>query len=168
MKVVFLNGCSTRPQVKYLLESNVPAVIATARPIDDTIARKLSVAFYKALTKGGDEIAGGRNIRGAFESAKGFIAAGHGGRTREFVVENPVPEDVTDNLGSPGTSSSGRVLRRLNAGAFSPAILSLAYPSCRPSSTPLSGPFGGYSPSPEPRRPFSSVAAVLCASCSTC
>ena len=35
LKLVFLNGCSTRPQVKRLLDAGVPAVIATARPIDD-------------------------------------------------------------------------------------------------------------------------------------
>jgi hypothetical protein len=101
LKFVFLNGCSTRPQVKFLLESNVPAVIATARPIDDTIARQLSVAFYSALTKGGNQIEGGRNIRGAFETAKGFIAAGHGERTRDLVAKNPAPEDVADSLGLP-------------------------------------------------------------------
>ena len=52
LKLVFLNGCSTRPQVKRLLDAGVPAVIATARPIDDAVATEFAVAFYQALTTG--------------------------------------------------------------------------------------------------------------------
>ena len=52
LKLVFLNGCSTRPQVKRLLDAGVPAVIATARPIDDRVATEFAVAFYQALTTG--------------------------------------------------------------------------------------------------------------------
>ena len=50
---MFLNGCSTRPQVQRLLDAGIAAVIATARPIDDRAACKLAVAFYEALTDGG-------------------------------------------------------------------------------------------------------------------
>src|SRR5271157_4995618 len=52
LKLVFLNGCSTRPQVKRLLDAGAPAVIATARPIDDHVATEFAVAFYQALTTG--------------------------------------------------------------------------------------------------------------------
>src|SRR5688572_26316242 len=34
LRLVFLNGCSTQPQVQALLEANVAAVVATARAID--------------------------------------------------------------------------------------------------------------------------------------
>ena len=70
LKVVFLNGCSTGPQVKALLDARVPAVIATARPIGDVVARDLAVAFYQALTIGDKECRHrqrpepGRGVRG--------------------------------------------------------------------------------------------------------
>ena len=35
LKLVILNGCSTKGQVKTLLDNRVPIVIATNRPIDD-------------------------------------------------------------------------------------------------------------------------------------
>src|SRR5205823_4133848 len=69
LQLAFLNGCSTKPQVQRLLDAGVPAVIATARPINDRTARELAVAFYTALTKGGDSIQGGQSLLGAFEAA---------------------------------------------------------------------------------------------------
>ncbi len=44
--LVFLNGCSTRAQISDLLEAGVSAVVATARPIDDRVAREVAVEFY--------------------------------------------------------------------------------------------------------------------------
>lgn len=49
VQVVFLNGCSTRQQVKALFEAGVPAVIATSIPIADTAAKEFADIFYKAL-----------------------------------------------------------------------------------------------------------------------
>lgn len=66
LKLVFLNGCATKDQVKLLHDAGVPAVIATAVKISDTKATKLATAFYDALVKG-------YNIFGAFESARGYI-----------------------------------------------------------------------------------------------
>ncbi len=50
LKLVFLNGCSTQGQVKYLLQSGVKAVIATAVPIDDNKAVVFAQNFYRALS----------------------------------------------------------------------------------------------------------------------
>ncbi|MBX2872795.1 MAG: CHAT domain-containing protein [Saprospiraceae bacterium] len=49
LKLVFLNGCSTREQVEALFDAGVPAVIATTVPIADTAAREFAAIFYKAL-----------------------------------------------------------------------------------------------------------------------
>ncbi len=115
LQLAFLNGCSTRPQVQRLLEAGVPAVIATARPINDHTARELAVAFYTALTKGGDAIQGGQSLLGAFEAAKGFVVAREGGQARGLVTRDLGGEDVTDAHGfpwglviRPGAESVGR------------------------------------------------------------
>lgn len=49
LKLVFLNGCSTREQVEMLFLAGVPAVIATSVPIADAAARAFAGIFYKAL-----------------------------------------------------------------------------------------------------------------------
>jgi len=51
LKLAFLNGCSTRKQVGYLLQLGVPAVIATAVKVDDSMAKDFAGQFYKALSK---------------------------------------------------------------------------------------------------------------------
>ena len=79
LKLVFLNGCSTRPQVKRLLDAGVPAVIATARPIDDHVATEFAMAFYQALTTGysgeNRKITGGCSLAMAFAQAEGLSEA---------------------------------------------------------------------------------------------
>ena len=49
LKLVFLNGCSTRAQVDRLLEKGIPAVIATSAPIADTPAKEFANTFYQSL-----------------------------------------------------------------------------------------------------------------------
>ncbi|PHN02204.1 CHAT domain-containing protein [Flavilitoribacter nigricans] len=51
LKLVFLNGCSTRSQVDYLLELGIPAVIATSVEINDALAKDFAGQFYKALAQ---------------------------------------------------------------------------------------------------------------------
>lgn len=51
LKVVFLNGCSTKAQVGLLQELGIPAVIATSIPIADNSARSFSDVFYRALAE---------------------------------------------------------------------------------------------------------------------
>ena len=66
LKLVFLNGCSNQAQVEGLFAKGVPAVIATKAPVGDSEAYKLAEQFYKAL-------AGGKNIRQAFEAAAAYV-----------------------------------------------------------------------------------------------
>jgi len=105
LKLVFLNGCSTRPQVKRLLDAGAPAVIATARPIDDAVATEFAVAFYQALTTGysgeNRKITGGCSLAMAFAQAEGLSKAARGGKSRDFVAATPSHEEVTDDDGFP-------------------------------------------------------------------
>jgi hypothetical protein len=105
LKLVFLNGCSTRPQVKRLLDAGVPAVIATARPIDDRVATEFAVAFYQALTTGysgeNRKITAGCSLARAFAQAEGLIKAVRGGKPGDLVAVTPTHEDIIDDDGFP-------------------------------------------------------------------
>ena len=66
LQLVFLNGCSTKGQVQSLLAAGVPAVIATAVPIEDRKAMEFSQQFYEAL-------ANRRTIDQAFKMAQAYL-----------------------------------------------------------------------------------------------
>ncbi len=66
LKLVFLNGCATRGQVKALLDQGVPAVIATSVKIEDNTAQEFATQFYSALGSGS-------SLREAFQKAKAFV-----------------------------------------------------------------------------------------------
>lgn len=65
LKLVVLNGCSTRGQVGALLDAGVPAVIATNAPAGDKSAATFAVRFYQNLCEGQ------MTIREAFTRALG-------------------------------------------------------------------------------------------------
>ena len=94
LQLVFLNGCSTRAQVARLLEANVAAVIATARAIDDRMAREFAVAFYK-------ELASGASLRAAFEAAQGRLQAAHGAEPRAYFDHRELGLEPSDASGDP-------------------------------------------------------------------
>jgi len=97
LQLVFLNGCSTGPQVADLKAAGVDAVVATARPIDDKVAREFSVAFYTQLTIG-------RTFRDAFTAAGVLVKADHHGNTPRDLIRVELPfstEDIADDLGFP-------------------------------------------------------------------
>lgn len=66
LKLVFLNGCGTYPLVNSLLKSNVPAVLATKRSIDDSLAAEFAIEFYKSLSQS-------YSIKESFYQAKSII-----------------------------------------------------------------------------------------------
>ncbi|MEM7533932.1 MAG: CHAT domain-containing protein [Chloroflexota bacterium] len=68
LQLVFLNACSTQPQVDELLNANVPAVIATSQAIRDDVATTLATHFYQSLTSGA-------NLQKAFNEAEGLAQA---------------------------------------------------------------------------------------------
>jgi hypothetical protein len=84
LKLVFLNGCSSRGHVQGLLDAGVPGVIATSQAIDDEVATELSARFYTAL-------ASGNSIRTAYAEASAAVQTRYGAR-------------VWRDLGAPGTS----------------------------------------------------------------
>ena len=76
LQLVFLNGCSTEPQVEGLLEAGVRAVVATAESIRDDVARALAARFYAGLASGAGL---DRAYKEAVAEAK---AKGHGPQSR--------------------------------------------------------------------------------------
>ncbi len=66
IKLVFLNGCATKAHADLLLAAGIPAVIATARKIDDYQATRFATVFYHGL-------ASGASIGDAFGEAEGIM-----------------------------------------------------------------------------------------------
>lgn len=60
LKLVFLNGCSSKGQVQFFHDAGIPYVIATSRPVEDTKASWLANQFYNYLSLG-------RTINAAFD-----------------------------------------------------------------------------------------------------
>ena len=75
LELVFLNGCSTQPQVEGLLEAGVSVVLATSQAIDDHIATDFSDRFY-------EQLAGGADIQTAFNTAAETARQTKAGATR--------------------------------------------------------------------------------------
>jgi len=93
LKLVFLNGCSTRAQVDKLIELGVPAVIATHAPINDEIAANFARHFYESLVLG-------TTIREAYEAAASYAKAG--GKevqaVRSWLLRKPVEEQPPETV----------------------------------------------------------------------
>lgn len=70
VRFVFLNGCSSQGQVDYFLKNGVRAVIATNRPVNDTIAQQFAEHFYKTWISG-------KTLKFAFESALALVLSGY-------------------------------------------------------------------------------------------
>jgi len=83
LQLVFLNGCSTQPQVQGLLDAGIGAVIATAQAIDDTVATDFAVRFYKGL-------AGGAAVQTAFHEAEAACQTAGGGQPRSVYVKKVI------------------------------------------------------------------------------
>ena len=97
LKLVFLNGCATRPQVDKLLAAGVKAVIATSVPIRDDKATEFATQFYQAL-------ANRRTIGQAFTLAQAFLRTKYGDVGEIGVVKMrgasrmPEPTDAGDSI----------------------------------------------------------------------
>ncbi len=94
VKLVFLNGCSTQPQVEKLLDAGVAAVIATSLAINDATATDFASHFYAGL-------ASGFSIHEAFQDAISQVRSTSGGSPRGLYVKSvngqPVPDAVTQS-----------------------------------------------------------------------
>ncbi|MEM7370853.1 MAG: AAA family ATPase [Bacteroidota bacterium] len=92
LKLVFINGCSSRRQAMELRDKGVPAVIGTSRPINDSIATTLSRQFYVSLAEG-------RSLEQAWEGAQAQVTAKRKkeSKTRDFVFNfNLETEDMIE------------------------------------------------------------------------
>ena len=151
LQLVFLNGCSTRGQVARLLEAGVSAVIATARAIDDGMARAFAVAFYT-------ELAAGLPLLAAYEKSRGRVLAARGDapqayfRSRELgdTTAEPASPDPTDDDGFPWEFRTGPDLvkrwSRYPTPPATPSSASLASPRAT-SQRARSGTWPGSGPS---------------------
>jgi hypothetical protein len=91
LKLVFLNGCSTREQVSRLLDKGIPAVIATAVPIGDSAAKEFANVFYQSLAtqhtlKEAFDMAASRH-----KMASGTALEWHRGQQLPGGAGNPLP-----------------------------------------------------------------------------
>ncbi|PSR14685.1 MAG: hypothetical protein DA408_07740 [Bacteroidetes bacterium] len=96
LQLVFLNGCSSKGQVKGLLAAGVPAVIATSVPIEDRKATEFAQQFYEAL-------ANRRTIGQAFKMAQAYLNTRYS-KSVEVVMRDAgwVGADATaDNMDMP-------------------------------------------------------------------
>ena len=99
LRIVFLNGCSTRQQTQGLLDANknLVAVIATSVAINDQVAIDFSERFYAALAQG-------RTLRTAFDEAEAAIRTTSGSEHRKLYfgdADKDAPDDSRDSSGAP-------------------------------------------------------------------
>ncbi len=84
LKLVFLNGCSSKGQVQTLFDAGVKAVIATSVPIEDRKATEFAQQFYEGL-------AHKRSIGQAFDLATAYLRTRYGDsvnvRYRDFLID---------------------------------------------------------------------------------
>ncbi len=74
IKLVFLNGCSTEAQVQALLQSRVPAVIATTQPLNDQYGVEFARRFYESFTNPNSEL----TLKEAFDFAMNMFKMQYG------------------------------------------------------------------------------------------
>jgi hypothetical protein len=87
LTLVFLNGCSTGPQVQGLLDAGVPTVVATASAIEDAAATEFAGRFYAALGNGA-------TVRRAFDEAAAAVTISRTGATRDLLGGGTTELDV--------------------------------------------------------------------------
>ena len=49
LKLVFLNGCSTKGQVEALQANNIPNIIATSKSVEDGVAKNLAISVLQCF-----------------------------------------------------------------------------------------------------------------------
>jgi hypothetical protein len=89
LKLVFLNGCSTKEQVSKLLSVGIPAVIATNVPISDPAAKDFGNTFYNAMATNHSIEEAFKISASAYQMKSGTEPAIH----RGLDLEPDAPED---------------------------------------------------------------------------
>jgi hypothetical protein len=90
LQLAFFNGCSTHQQAQELAQAGIPAVIGTDSKIDDEVAMRLAIRFYKGI---GQLLA----LQRAWEEAKDEITTTHGGNPRGL-YRKEAKEEVKNEL----------------------------------------------------------------------
>lgn len=70
IKLVFINGCSSKDQADFYLQEGIQAVIATSFDIEDSMAKDFAKVFYKSLQKD-------KTLKNAYEAAVSTITMLH-------------------------------------------------------------------------------------------
>lgn len=91
LKLVFLNGCATKKQVRLLLSAGVKAVIATSVPIDDMMAMEFASQFYSSLSSD-------YSIEDAFKNARARVNTPEGSSMEIKIYPN---RDIFMNTAGP-------------------------------------------------------------------
>lgn len=68
LKLVFLNGCSTKEQIEVLQNQGIENVIATIKDIDDDVAAMIAGKFYEVFAQNDD-------IQKSFKAACSYVKA---------------------------------------------------------------------------------------------
>ncbi len=112
LQLVFLNACTTEPQIDSLLDANVQVVIATAQEVDDSTAAALAGLFYQNLAHGDTIGSSYRQAVAALRAQKGddpslFYMAGAApaGESAPPATEQPATEQPA--TGQPATGQTG-------------------------------------------------------------
>lgn len=89
LKLVFFNGCSTKIQAEELSTDSPISTISTSRSVNDEVARKCAIRFYKGL-------ANQLTIAKAWQAAEQEVYASFGkANTRDLVWEGSDEEEET-------------------------------------------------------------------------
>ncbi|MDX2306487.1 MAG: CHAT domain-containing protein [Microscillaceae bacterium] len=88
LKLVFLNGCATKNQVREFFQLGVKTLIATSVPVEDQKATEFAIQFYQAL-------ANGYTIQEAFKISTSKLAAKNLIQAGSVIIHrfsDPIPE----------------------------------------------------------------------------
>jgi len=110
--LVFLNGCSTLPQVRRLRQG-VRAVVATTDAILDEAAAELAGRFYAGLRS--------KPLERAFLDAVDFMKAKYGGDPRGVIRRELVHEDDDESVGWPWVLDCDDACKQWRLGQVPPA-----------------------------------------------
>lgn len=87
LQLVFLNGCSSKGQVQNLHRAGIAAVIATSRPVGDSVARVFATQFYQTWSMEG------KSLQEAFEVAQARVHSLKDAAHRDFVMQGGWGDD---------------------------------------------------------------------------
>lgn len=93
LRLVFLNGCSTREQAQAFLDKGIAAVIFTTKPLIDRYGLDFARRFYQNFTRSNSKM----TLRQAFEAAYYSFIGEHGSVSPEMLPEQVRGSIVLDD-----------------------------------------------------------------------